>query len=98
MALFLTEYASLASDTFSTGIAAPLEPSIAEQAITLPGTSAAFNSRTAFVMVHAQEACCLAWGTAPTATTSKQRIGAGETRFVGVPAGAGYKVAVVAGA
>lgn len=98
MALFLTEYSSLASDIGSYGIAAPLEPAVFEQAITVPGTSAAFNARTAFVMVHAQEACCLAWGTAPTATTSKQRIGAGETRFVGIPPGAGYKVAVVAGA
>lgn len=98
MALFLTEYASLAHDTYSAGIAAPQEPSLAEQALTLPATSAAFNAQTSFVMVHAQEATCLAWGTAPTATTSKQRMAAGETRFYGVPVGKSYKVAGIAGA
>jgi hypothetical protein len=98
MALFLTEYSNLSRDLGSNFIAAGMEPSIAEQALTLPATSAAFNAQTAFVMVHAQEAACLAWGTAPSATTSKQRIAAGETRFVGVPAGKGFKVAAVAGA
>jgi hypothetical protein len=101
MALFVTEYASLASDTFSTGIAAALEPALAEQAITISGTSAAsaaFNTRTCFVMLHAQEAVCLKWGTAPTAVTTAQRMAAGETRFVGVPPGQSYKVAGIAGA
>ncbi|MET0651061.1 MAG: hypothetical protein ABWY63_00990 [Hyphomicrobiaceae bacterium] len=98
MALFLTEYAALAYDTFSQQVAAGMEPSLAEQAITVGGTtaqSAAFNARTSFVMVHAQEATCLAWGTNPTATTVKQRIGAGETRFVGVPVGGSFKVACI---
>lgn len=98
MALFLTEYRDLARDTGSNFIAAGMEPSVVEQAITLPGTSAVFNAQTSFVMVHAQEAACLAWGVNPTATTIKQRIGAGETRYVGVPAGQGFKVAAVAGA
>ena len=98
MPLFLTEYSSLARDTYSEYIAAGMEPSIAEQAITASGSttqSAAFNAQTSFVMVHAQEAVCLAWGTNPTATTIKQRMGAGETRFVGVPPGKSFKVAVI---
>lgn len=98
MALFLTEYASLAQDTFSNPVAAGIEPSVAEQAMTVTGStsqSAAFNARTSFIMVHAQEAVCLAWGTNPTATTVKQRMAAGETRFVGVPAGKSFKVAAI---
>jgi len=98
MALFITEYSRLASDSGSNSIAAPMEPSVAEQAVTVPGTSAIFNAQTAFVMIHAQEAACLAWGTSPTATTAKQRIAAGETRFVGIPQGAGFRVAAVLGA
>jgi len=99
MALFLTEYSSLASDSFSYGIAAPMEPAVAEQTVAVGGSStqsAAFNASTSFVMVHAQEACCLKWGTNPTAVNTAQRMGAGETRFVGVKPG--YKVAVIVGA
>jgi hypothetical protein len=96
MPLFLTEYMDVAKDRGSNFIAAGMEPSVAEQSITLTGTSqqsAAFNERTAFVMVHAQEAACLAWGTNPAADTAKQRMAAGETRFYGVPPGKSFKVA-----
>ena len=100
MPLFLTEYRDLARDIGSNFIAAGMEPSVAEQAMTLTGTtaqSAFFNAQTAFVMIHAQEAACVAWGTNPTATTSKQRLAAGETRFVGIPAGRGFRVAAILG-
>ena len=101
MALFLTEYSSLASTIGSQGLAAPMEPAVADQSVSVGGSStqsAAFNAQTAFVMVHAQEACCVQWGTNPTAVNTKQRMGAGETRFYGVPAGKSYKVAVIVGA
>jgi hypothetical protein len=101
MALFLTEYSRISSDLGSNGIAAAQEPAVAEQTITVTAgsqQSEPFNAQTAFVMVHAQEAACLKWGTNPTAVTTAQRIAAGETRFVGVPAGAGFRVAVIAGA
>jgi hypothetical protein len=96
--LYLTEYRDLARDTNNRDIAVAMEPSVAEQALTVSGSSsqsAAFNAQTSYVMVHAQEAACLAWGTNPTATTSKQRIGANETRFVGVPMGKSFKVAAI---
>jgi hypothetical protein len=100
MPLFLTEYRDLARDIGSNFIAAGMEPSVNEQAMTLTSStaqSAVFNAQTAFVMVHAQEAACLAWGTSPTATTSKQRLAAGETRYVGIPAGRGFRVAAILG-
>ena len=100
MPLFLTEYRDLARDTGHNHIASGMEPSIAEQALTVSGSStqsAAFNAQTSFVMVHAQEATCLAWGTNPTATAVKQRMAAGETRFVGIPLGKSFKVACILG-
>lgn len=101
MALFITEYASLAKDTFDFKIPAGQEPALANTSITISASStqsAAFNARTSFIMIHAQEATCLAWGTNPTAVTSQQRIAAGETRYVGIPVNAGYKVAGIASA
>lgn len=101
MPLFLTEYRDIGRDTGSNFIAAGMEPSVAEQTITASGTSgtsAAFNAQTSFVMVHAQEAVCLKWGTGtPVAVTTAQRMAAGETRFYGVPAGRSFKVAVILG-
>jgi len=100
MPLFLTEYANLARDIGSNFIAAGMEPSIAEQAMTLTAgstQSALFSAQTAFVMIHAQEAACLAFGTNPTATVIKQRMAAGETRYVGIPAGRGFRVAAILG-
>jgi type IV pilus biogenesis protein CpaD/CtpE len=100
MPLFITEYRDLARDTGHNHIAAGMEPAIAEQTITVSASStqsAAFNAQTSFVMVHAQEATCLKWGTNPTAVTSAQRMAAGETRYVGVPPGKSFKVAAIAG-
>ena len=97
MPLFITEYRDLAKDTGSNFIAAGIEPALADTSFTVPGQSAVFNEQTSFVMIHAQEATCLAWGTAPTATTAKQRMAAGETRYVGVPQGKGFRVAAVLG-
>jgi hypothetical protein len=77
-----------------------MEPSVTEQTMTLSassGQSAAFNAQTSFVMVHAQEAACLKWGTNPTAVTTNQRMAAGETRFYGVPPGKSFKVAGILG-
>jgi len=100
MPLFLTEYRDSARDTGSNFIAAGMEPAVAEQQIVASGTSAQsalFNNQTSFVMVHAQEAVCLKWGANPVAVTTAQRMAAGETRYVGIPAGRGFRVAVIAG-
>jgi hypothetical protein len=100
MPLFITEYSNLSRDIGSNFIAAGMEPSIADSSMTLSGTSAQsalFNAGTAFVMVHAQEPACLAWGTSPTAVTTKQRMAAGETRFVGIPPGKSFRLAAILG-
>jgi hypothetical protein len=98
MPLFVTEYANLARDLGGYGVAAGVEPANAEQTVVVTGASTqsnAFNERTAFLMVHAQEACCVAWGVNPTAVTTAQRMAAGETRFTGVPPGRSFKIAVI---
>jgi hypothetical protein len=100
MPLFLTEYRDSAKDTGSNFIAAGMEPSVLEQQIVTTSSSqqsAVFNAQTSFVMVHAQEATCLSWGTNPTAVTTKQRMAAGETRYYGVPPGRGFRVAAILG-
>lgn len=100
MPLFITEYASVATDRYSVGIAAGAEPAITDTSFTVSGTStqsAVFNEKTAFVMVHAQEATCLQWGTNPTAVTNKQRMAAGETRYYGIPPNKSYRLAAILG-
>jgi hypothetical protein len=99
--IYITEYAALARDAHNYHIAAGREPSIAEQKIAATGTTAqsnALNALTAFVMVHATAAAHLAFGTNPTAVVTAHRIGAGETRFYGVPVGQSFKIAAINGA
>jgi len=97
--IYVTEYAELARDIKSFHLAAPLEPCLAVQKIGNPATttqSSAFNAQTKFVMVHASAAAHVSFGSNPTATTSTDRLGAGETRFYGVVPG--HKVAAINGA
>lgn len=85
------------SPTLSYPIPAPKVPPVAEQNLAIGGTSvpsAAFNAATRFIMVNCDTACCLAWGAAPTAVNTAQRMSANETRFYGVTAG--QKLAVIA--
>ena len=78
---------------------APLVPAIAEQALDIsgsPNASQSFNPGTTFVMVSTDVPCCLAWGApAPAASTTYHRMGAGETRFYGVPKGQNFQVSVI---
>lgn len=99
--IYITEYAKLARDGANFHIAAGMEPAIAEQQIANPAAStqsSAFNDQTAFIMVHAQAAAHIKIGTNPTAVTTAHRLGAGETRFYGVPMGKSYKIAAINGA
>lgn len=93
--LYITECAEI-GETLKGGrlVQAPAMPPIAEQHITISGSStasAAFNAATSFVMVHTDAICSLAWSTnstPPTAVTTAQRLAANETRFyVVVPGG-----------
>lgn len=105
--LYITEFsnaamAGLISPTTAFPLPAPLvsgdDTVMVEQHVTISGSttqSAAFAATTTFVMLNCDVACSLAWGTNPMAVATAQRMGANETRFYGVPKGAGYKVAVI---
>jgi len=96
--IFISEYQRLARDIDGNVIAAGKEPAIAEQTVAI-GTetdSAAFNELTTLVRIHAEAACCLLFGTAPTAAITKKRMAAGATEYFGVLAG--HKVSVIADA
>lgn len=98
MPLYITEYAFLARDGANYHIAAGREPAIAEQTVSVSGTSAqssAFNAQTRFVMIHASESLHLLFGDNPTAVVTKHKMASGETRFYGV--NPGDKVAAIAG-
>jgi len=94
--LYIAEFASVGG-TSNFGVAGGFTPPITEQTVAIGGgstPSAAFNANTAFVRLHADAICSLAWGTSPTATTSKMRMAAGQTEYFAVPQ-TGYKVAVI---
>lgn len=62
-----------------------------------PVTDASAKPGGYYVRLRADEACHIAIGTNPTATTSNAlKLGAGAVEWVGVPAG--HRVAVIAGA
>jgi len=72
---------------------------VAEQTIVISGSSTPvtnpFNANTAFVRVHTDAICSIAFGTNPTATVSKMRMSANQTEYFSVPLGANYKIAVI---
>lgn len=95
---YITEYAGLMFPA-APGAAGqvPQEPPLAEQTVAIgaEAKSSAFNAQTRLVRVHVDAICSISFGTAPTATTSMQRLAANQTQFHGVPKGASYKVSVI---
>lgn len=95
--IYINEYNQLGgSAKFGDTVQAPYCVPIATQQVAISGSSvasAAFNAATGFVMINASAACSLAWGTAPTAVATAERMSAGETRFYTV--NPGQKVAVI---
>jgi hypothetical protein len=95
--LYIAEIELLGLDAHGAEIMAPKMPPIAEQTVAIGMTTAAstnaFTTRTRFVQIHTDAVCSIAFGVAPVATTSNQRLAANETRFVTV--NAGDKVAVI---
>ena len=93
--LYITEYANVPSGTRG-DIQCAVEPAIANQTITITGTSAqsaAFNADTIFVRLNTDTTCFVLFGANPTATSSKTRLVADQTEYFG--ALGGLKVAVI---
>ena len=98
--LFISEYAEQARDVRGYLVAAGQEPTLAEQQVAIGGTStqsAPLNAKTAFVRVHTDAVCHVAFGSNPTSTPSQKRLAANSTEFFGVPAGQAFRIAVISG-
>jgi hypothetical protein len=100
--LYVTEYVGIAAAHSGNSAQVPQEPVVVEQAIAITSSStqtAAFNSKTTLIRVHADSICGVTIGTNPTATVSAGGLGsgrfvAGQTEFRGVFPG--QKAAVIA--
>lgn len=88
--LYITELSHITRDPSNNPILAPLVPGI-EQSVSIGAvstSSAAFNTLTNFILINTDTTCFLAFGDgSATATTSKHRMSANETRFYSVRPG-----------
>lgn len=77
----------------------PMNPSVTEYTLATGAVSAAFNTKTRFLRLHAQtngmSYLVSAAGTA--ATTTNTRLAQNQTEYIGVPfgTGLGFKIAVI---
>lgn len=87
-AVYVTEYAGMG--TTGVGWAMPQEPALAEQVVNTTASSAqsaAFNTNTRFVRVHAATIVSIKFGPNPTAVTTAHRMAAGTTEYFAVKSG-----------
>ncbi|MGF7160256.1 hypothetical protein FHS85_001879 [Rhodoligotrophos appendicifer] len=97
MSIYITEFASIASDGSANLLnETPREPAIASRKIATSATAVlvTMNSDTRFVRVIADSAVCIAIGTSPVATTSDRLLPANAIERVHFPDG--YKLSVIA--
>lgn len=88
--LYISEYSEAAFAQVARGLPVAAEPPIAEQTVTLSGTSAqsaAFNAKTRIIRVHTDAICSVLVGSNPTATTAKKRLPADWTEYFAVQPG-----------
>ena len=96
--LYITEFCDLGYTAGNGTAAAGSQPPTAEQTVSIGGVSAqssAFQNNTRFVRLHTDAICSVEFGTNPTTTSAKARLGANQTEYYSVPMGFSYKVAVI---
>lgn len=94
--LYISEFKGVGAGGTS-NTQAPAVPANAEQGVDIGATSAQSNPmspKTGLVMLNTDVACCLAFGSNPTADPQFHRMGANETRFYSV--NPGEVIAVIA--
>lgn len=97
--VYVTEFNSSGRDINGGSLAAARVPPIAEQTVAIGAgsvQSAAFNSGTSFVRVHADAVCSIAFGSNPTASATTMRLAAGAVEYFSVVPG--HKIAVITNA
>lgn len=95
--VYITEVSKIAASSGGQDVLAPVMPPAAEQTVAITGGSVQsdpFHAGTSYIQLSTDAICSIAFGSDPTATTSKQRLAANETRFYGVTPG--QRVAVIA--
>ncbi len=95
--LFVAEIDKLGLDARGHDVMAPKFPCLRESVVSIGmshAESAAFTGATLFVQISCDATCSIAFGVAPAATTTDQRLVANEKIFVAVEPG--HKVSVIA--
>ena len=97
--LFITEFAGRGTE--ANGAATPHQamPEKANQVVAIGASSvqsAALNAKTNVVRISADSPCSVQFGVNPTATLTTMRVPANVVEYLSVPAGVGYKIAVIA--
>src|SRR5689334_1260206 len=93
--LYVTEFETLAGAMNGGNGQMGVMPPLAEQTVSLSGTSAqssAFNKNTRVVRLHTDAICSVEFGTNPTATAAKARMAANQTEYFALSV-SGLKVA-----
>lgn len=96
--LYVREYIRQGRDTNGQFISAGEEPALADQTVAIGAgslTTNALNAKTAFVRVHTDAICSIAFGVAPTATATSARLAANTTEYFAVVPGSAEKIAVI---
>ena len=97
--IYITELANKGAAESGVSIEVASMPPLAEQTITVTGSSAqsaAFNAKTKFIRVATDTPVNLAFGSNPTATTSLLYLPSGAVEYFAVTPG--MKVAAIQGA
>jgi hypothetical protein len=100
--LNVTEYAEIAVGPAGRVGQMPLGPKLASYGVGNAGATtqgAVFNAKTRFVRLHTDTICCYEIDTNPTAVAigagMSSRLAAGQTEYVAVPLGGGFRVAAI---
>lgn len=97
--LYITELQNLGSAANNFTVEVAYWQPLAEQTVAIGGSSTqsnAFNSATRYIRVHTDSICSIETGsTNPTATATTARMVAGQTEYLGVNPGGGWKIAVI---
>jgi hypothetical protein len=95
--LYISEFTSQGIQ-MGHGVPCAMQPPVTTQTVDYSGgvaSSASFNAQTSLVRIHTDSICSIAFGTAPTATTSSARLPADTTEYFYVTPGTSLKVSAI---
>lgn len=96
--LSITEYARMAQNAWGGGQMPAELSKQADYGVTITASSTQspnFQALTTFVRLNCDQACCVSFGTNPTAITTAGRMSPNQTDYRSVPEGGSFMVAVI---